>query len=467
MAKIARRVLDYRERQSRGAIMRPSTFAAIEREAAASGATDPQKVAGAAYWKTLAARYRDAKQANPREGDRILWVDAIATDMLENYRSMRRAGMSREEATTRAIRESVAGPATVAEFSRRVQREEERGGNPIQMQIRQDPAIKKFLASMYDQKFGNLYATGYTKKEAAKNLREEWRRARKAGTWRNPGSILDEIRHGDKVTILVPAGIGREGQEWKRATGRAVMRGPHGWVLNMGGPHGRPAVASESNIVSVRKTNPTKTPKRRKRESVPDYHKRRVRELVAKMPPQIRAVFDRNPSGYQFIFTNPEGDLSGAEDLYKTFHGRDPREILEITESAETRGEYTGLGDLVELTIDAPNGDRVIVKFKDDGVRLASSPEGTQLYLLGGNQDISSLLGKFGADSSKDLADLGELKQLVYEAAKWQTDFTPQEWKHDLGEESGIRPRAFFDQLKKKIFFAGGNYRVKRPGIVD
>lgn len=61
------------------------------------------------------------------------------------------------------------------------------------------------------------------------------------------------IRHGDKVTILVPAGIGRNGPEWKQATGRAVMRSAHGgWVLNMGGPHGTPGLADESNTVAIK-----------------------------------------------------------------------------------------------------------------------------------------------------------------------------------------------------------------------
>jgi hypothetical protein len=186
------------------------------------------------------------------------------------------------------------------------------------------------------------------------------------------------------------------------------------------------------------------------------------------MPKPIRDVFDRNPATYKFVFRNPDdGELEQAEELYEEFHGREPREILEIQESSEARGEYTALGDLIELTMIAPSGDHVLVKFKNDGVRLASSPNGEQLYLLGGNQDISGVLEMFGADTAKDLLDLGEAKQIVYEAAKWQTDFTPQEWKHDFGEESGVRPRVFFDQLKKRIFFAGGNYKVKRPGIVD
>jgi hypothetical protein len=56
-------------------------------------------------------------------------------------------------------------------------------------------------------------------------------------------SILDEIRAGDKVTIRLP-----KGQEW---TGSAVMRGDYGWVLNMGGKHGSPAIADEANVVRV------------------------------------------------------------------------------------------------------------------------------------------------------------------------------------------------------------------------
>lgn len=65
-------------------------------------------------------------------------------------------------------------------------------------------------------------------------------------------SLIDSIRPGDLVSILVPAGIGRDGQEWREATGRAVFRGTHGWVLNMGGAHGTPGVATAENVTRVR-----------------------------------------------------------------------------------------------------------------------------------------------------------------------------------------------------------------------
>lgn len=59
------------------------------------------------------------------------------------------------------------------------------------------------------------------------------------------GSILDAIRAGDRVRI-----VNRFGQEHE---GRAVMRGPGGWVLNMGGRHGTPAIATADNITKVRR----------------------------------------------------------------------------------------------------------------------------------------------------------------------------------------------------------------------
>lgn len=60
-----------------------------------------------------------------------------------------------------------------------------------------------------------------------------------------------DIKAGSRVTILIPCGIGRDGQEYKPKTGRAVMRGPYGWVLNMGGRYGTPAIATVENTLRV------------------------------------------------------------------------------------------------------------------------------------------------------------------------------------------------------------------------
>lgn len=56
-------------------------------------------------------------------------------------------------------------------------------------------------------------------------------------------ALLDRIKVGVRVTIQTPHGQER--------TGRVVMLGTHGWVLNLGGRYGTPGVATVENIVAV------------------------------------------------------------------------------------------------------------------------------------------------------------------------------------------------------------------------
>ena len=69
-------MLDWRSRQKPGSIMKPSTFESIVRSAAARGATNPEAVAGAAYWKTVKAKYKESKKHHsPTVHDKFSDVD--------------------------------------------------------------------------------------------------------------------------------------------------------------------------------------------------------------------------------------------------------------------------------------------------------------------------------------------------------------------------------------------------------
>jgi hypothetical protein len=57
--------------------------------------------------------------------------------------------------------------------------------------------------------------------------------------------LLAAVRPGDRVTILTP-----QGQE---RSGRCVLKYPDRAVLNLGGAHGTPGVATARNIVRVKK----------------------------------------------------------------------------------------------------------------------------------------------------------------------------------------------------------------------
>lgn len=53
-------MLAWRSRQKTGAIMKPSTFESIKRKAAASGASNPEAVAGRAYWNAAKKKYKQS-----------------------------------------------------------------------------------------------------------------------------------------------------------------------------------------------------------------------------------------------------------------------------------------------------------------------------------------------------------------------------------------------------------------------
>jgi hypothetical protein len=163
---------------------------------------------------------------------------------------------------------------------------------------------------------------------------------------------------------------------------------------------------------------------------------------------------------------NP-GATDAAARMYETFHGAEPKEILELQESDAARHTYTALGDLQELIIDAPAGKVKIGFGGGDGVKVATAPSGRQLYLLGGNQNLDAQLERFGSDFSKDFVELGAAVQITYRARKSMDQFDLVDYWHKLGEETGEPPFAFYDRLKRRIFLAGGRYRVEAPGIIN
>jgi len=57
--------------------------------------------------------------------------------------------------------------------------------------------------------------------------------------------MYTDIHTGDTVYFSTP--------HTAEMKGRAVMKGPAGWVVNAGGKHGMPKVVSERNFIRLRK----------------------------------------------------------------------------------------------------------------------------------------------------------------------------------------------------------------------
>jgi hypothetical protein len=149
--------------------------------------------------------------------------------------------------------------------------------------------------------------------------------------------------------------------------------------------------------------------------------------------------------------------------LFKSFSGRDPSGVLEMQMSAAMRLDYAALGDLDYLMVKTPKGEWAKFTFDGDRVKLASSPDGKQLYCIGGNQNLNSVLD--ASSLQKDFIDLGLCVEVQYLARKVHISPDPTDYYHKFGEETGDRPRLMYSRLQKQVFFVGGAYRVTSRGI--
>jgi hypothetical protein len=96
---------------------------------------------------------------------------------------------------------------------------------------------------------------------------------------------------------------------------------------------------------------------------------------------------------------------------------------------------------------------------------VAGEPGANQIYIVGGNQDISAKLGMLGADASKEMIDCGFCYLVEYFTQKRFDRMSPIDYYHSFGEVSGVQPRLMFWRKVPMLQLVGGEYTIKPSGI--
>jgi len=412
---------------------------------------------------------------------------------------------------------------------------------------------------------------------------------RSAVEGRNPAARSEDlyarIRPGMRVSILDRFG--------KVSTGRVVMSGPAGWVLNMGGRHGTPAIASPQNVVRVTGSakpglarlsgsNPSKyldhntdlfTRLSNEKEPFsgrvmgrpiggivrvsrgapveilqraesgrrllikadnygrPAYgwvdsgsltgtasnpagrnpspgYKAYAADVLLKMldapAQQVGAAEKRKaaaelarrgklPASIAAFYKGKRNPLAAAARLSERFHGRPATTVERVVDRMSEHRNLTKLGDLIRIVIDTPTGLVATLNFKQspasEVVKLAASEDGKQMYFRGGDQEINlKVLGMDSPQWIRDKIELGRLHEfpdknpdgtpneegsIVYRTKKVFNNFRLTDWWHKTGEVTGkkvgagARPLLVYDHRNKLLELVGGNYVVRRAGIIN
>jgi HNH endonuclease len=190
-------------------------------------------------------------------------------------------------------------------------------------------------------------------------------------------------------------------------------------------------------------------------------HKRGARDAggktIHKTPKAKRREFAGEIWDRRKVRDNP---VEAARDLAEAFHGRSAGEVTEVIEELEEHGVLADLGQLNEIVIRKP---KRTIRF-DKNTRFASSEEGTQLFLVGGDQSVD--LGAFpDVDESKETVVLGEAESVTYTTAKFHLGDEDKEsgpYEHKFAEDGGTRPLVIYDTRNRLLSFAGGTYATEK-----
>jgi hypothetical protein len=212
-------------------------------------------------------------------------------------------------------------------------------------------------------------------------------------------------------------------------------------------------------------------------QSLRDYRKFRSDAKRKQVAAATVRKLQQNPASLKSLFRNLGLDEEGqAERLAEEFHGREVRDIIDVTEVESYDENGAVLGYLVELCILTEDGEAEIpIRFpyhpeSKSNVLVVSNPAGTNLEFVGGDQDIDWRSVEGASVDDKYLVSVGPVSEIVYWADKHhlsgpKSQADGMEYYHEFGEEDGELPYLVFDRRNTKLLLVGGNYTVEPEGI--
>lgn len=161
---------------------------------------------------------------------------------------------------------------------------------------------------------------------------------------------------------------------------------------------------------------------------------------------------------------NTDEQLAAAAKMSEEFHGRPARKVTEFKTPVKERDAFADLGRLIQMKLYVRPGERAVLDFTGN-IRVTCTPDGGQIYFIGGNQTTD--LDPFGLKRTlpKDYVVLGEVRQITYHTSKLFHNFAPTDYWHNFGDEGGERPMLEYDTQNRLLYLTGGSYQVRPEGI--
>jgi hypothetical protein len=417
------------------------------------------------------------------------WKKLMADKLAQQYDSLRRSGMSRDAAIAETLRHTTAGPGSIALFRK----------------IAKNPGatnLAQYVMAAMDHSRGVHDEGGRVIHETPKAKRREfakeiwWRRG-----FRNPGNpqlgSFDVVFRADgrlvtwqrfATTVTAATASARKSLADEFGAGNFSLISVKPSPADPRRNSGRPFIGPDGKVVysGKRGTIPYRGFKIKRSGKLFKVFYPDGRQFTQKYPSEeaAYAVVDRYATG-----KNPGASMADADAAYEMFHGRGPDKIkvrsVALVDPYNEHPNLWQLGKLKSLTVGEciekmtgregeipqsshPDAWAVFMEFSEnEAPDLAGEPGGDQLFIVGGNQNVDRFLTNLLAHGGKDPLDCGFVYRIEYFTRKGFDKFRPVNYWHHFGEDSRVQPRLIYDRTNHRLQLAGGEYTVKREGIIN
>jgi len=163
----------------------------------------------------------------------------------------------------------------------------------------------------------------------------------------------------------------------------------------------------------------------------------------------------------------PRAANPSAAAIRESFTGMDADKVSVRSEPHMPAGDYAQLGELLALYVKPMSGGQVQqIQFLKPRPIIVADETARQIYFVGGDQDIGEDVSQFSSHQRGGLVELGEARRIDYKQRKAHVpDPDADEWRHEFGEESGVKPTVLYDRANKRILLEGGEYVIRAEGI--
>lgn len=263
---------------------------------------------------------------------------------------------------------------------------------------------------------------------------------------------------------------------------KAAKPNPHELLVMGANPH---ATTSENREITLPagstltiRMNPTNPDRFTSAHAIARGIKKQAPGLIQTGRQRKVAKMVRGARKHRYEWIPSEGIAPGqnpsAATLREEFTGMPAERYTVRNEPHMRSGDYAQLGKPLVLYVKPLKGGQVLeIRFRgtlmvsDERARAEEHKLGP-IWFVGGDQDVTESLDRFGAHDRGDLIELGEARRIDYEQRKEHTkDPDEDHWRHEFGEETDERPTVLFNRNHKRLLLEGGAYEIRREGIVN